>query len=76
LRIRTATYAAANVGVQLLASPKFVVKLDHFAVDYGYVLIPLAWVAAFVVVSIGLALGDLFGGQKSAGIAEDRPSET
>jgi hypothetical protein len=67
--------AAANVGVQLPGSLRFLVKLDHFAMDYGYVLIPLAWVAVFVVASIGLALRDLFGAPKSAGIAEDWPFE-
>jgi hypothetical protein len=67
--------AAANVGVQLPGSLRFLVKLDHFAIDYGYVLIPLAWVAAFVVASIGLGLRDLLGGSKPAGIEEDRPDD-
>ena len=65
--------AAANVGVQLPGSLRFLVKLDHFAIDYGYVLVPLAWVAAFVVASIGFGLRDLLGGPKRAAIEEDRP---
>jgi len=58
--------AAANVGVQLPGSLRFLVKLDHFAMDYGYVLIPLAWGAGFVVASVGYGLKDIFSRGKEA----------
>jgi len=40
--------APANFGVTLPRYVVFLVKLDHFAVDYGYVLLPLIWIVAFV----------------------------
>jgi hypothetical protein len=64
-----------DFGVDLPGYMKFLVKLDHLAVAYGFVLIPLAWVAFFVVASIVSGLGDLLGGPKPAGIAEARPVE-
>jgi hypothetical protein len=37
-----------NVGVNLPGSVVFLVKLDHFFVDYFYVLIPFAWLVTFL----------------------------
>jgi hypothetical protein len=63
--------ATNDFGVVLPGYLKFLVKLDHLAQRYGYVLIPIAWVAAFVVASVVLGLRDFLGGPKPAGIAED-----
>jgi hypothetical protein len=63
--------APNDFGVDLPGYLKFLVKLDHLAERYGYVLISLAWVAAFVVASIGLGLRDFLGGPKPSGIPED-----
>jgi hypothetical protein len=56
----------ADFGVDLPASLRFLVKLDHFAIDYGYVLILFVWVVAFTAASIGLGLRDLLVGPKPA----------
>ena len=57
-----------DFGVNLPGFLKLLVKLDHFAVDYGHVLIPIVWVVSFVVASVGLGLRDLLGGPKPAEI--------
>jgi hypothetical protein len=68
--------AAGNIGVNLPGYLKFLVKLDHFAEDYGYLLVPLAWVAAFVVASIGFGLADLLRRPKlPAGTSDDWPAD-
>jgi hypothetical protein len=67
--------AAANVGVALPGHLRFLVKLDHFAVDYGYVLIPFAWAAVFVVTSVVLGLRNLLWRSKPAGSPSDWPAE-
>jgi hypothetical protein len=62
-----------DFGVELPGYVKFLVKLDHFAVDFGYVLIPFAWVVAFLVASIGIGLIDFFGRPKAVTPPADWP---
>jgi hypothetical protein len=65
----------ANFGVNLPGHLKFLVKLDHFAVDFGYVLIPFLWVVVFLIASIWLSLRGFFGRSKTARSPEDWPVE-
>jgi hypothetical protein len=41
--------APVNLGVAMPARLVVLVKLDHLALDFGYILIPLLWFAAFLV---------------------------
>jgi hypothetical protein len=65
----------ADFGVELPGYLKFLVKLDHFAVDYGYVLIPFAWVLAFLVATIWANLRDFFVRRKAEWVPESWPGD-
>ena len=60
-----------DFGVELPHSVRFLIKLDHFAVDFGYILVPFAWVVAFLAASTWVGLRDFFGGSKPAKAPEN-----
>ena len=64
-----------NLGVELPGYLRFLVKLDHFAVDYGYALIPFAWVVAFLVATIWSNLRNFFVRRKADWVPESWPED-